>query len=290
MCYNKAMTNIEKMRLLEYCDLTDFPPERSLQINNCGMKNYFQRDYTIFRPHGRKDYYLVYAALGSFEIEYNGEMVRVDRGTCAMFLPETPQLIAFTAESAPTIFYAHFTGDAFTELIQSMDFDAITLCKIHDCTAFEILFNRLVKNFLPLKAFNGRKPIYTPKVIGLLMELLEYLSPAKVERTKPQQDAITAALLYINEHFREEVNLEKYAEIAHLSLGRFSHLFTKKAGISPYKYVLSLRIEEAKELLMYSSMSVSEVAASIGIEESSYFSRIFRKCTGYSPTEYRNRK
>ena len=72
-------------------------------------------------------------------------------------------------------------------------------------------------------------------------------------------------------------------------MGRFSHLFTKKAGVSPYKYVLSLRIEEAKELLMYSSMNVSEVAASIGIAEAFYFSRIFRKSTGCSPTEYRNR-
>lgn len=270
--------------------MTDFPPERCMQINNCGMKNYFQRDYTIFRPHGRKDYYLVYAALGWFDIEYGGEMVRVERGTCVMFMPEVPQLISFSAEGAPTIFYAHFTGEAFAELVGSMRFDPITLCKVHDCTAFEILFNRLVKNFLPLKAFNGRKPIYTPKVLGLMLELMEHLSPAKAEHAKPQQDAITAALLYINEHFREEVNLEKYAEIAHLSLGRFSHLFTKKAGISPYKYVLSLRIEEAKELLMFSSMSVSEVAASIGIAESSYFSRIFRKCTGYSPTEYRNRK
>lgn len=84
--------------------------------------------------------------------------------------------------------------------------------------------------------------------------------------------------------------MEKYAEIAHLSLGRFSHLFTKKTGMSPLKYVLSLRIEEAKELLMYSSMSISEVAVSIGIAEPSYFSRIFRKYVGLSPTEYRNQR
>lgn len=290
LCYNKTMMNIEKNSIPEYRDLTDFPSTRQLQINNCGMKNYFQRDYTIFRPNGRKDYYLVYAALGWFEIEYQGAMVRIERGNCVLFKPGVSQLISFSTEGAPTIFYAHFTGEAFKELVEAMEFAPITFCKIHDCTAFEILFNRLVKNFLPLKAFNGRKPIYSPKVIGLLMEVMDYLSPTKAERAKPEQDAITTALLYINEHFREEVNLEKYAEIAHLSLGRFSHLFTKKAGISPYKYVLSLRIEEAKELLKYSSMSVSEVAASIGIEESSYFSRIFRKCTGYSPTEYRNQK
>ena len=283
------MKNIEKTGLAQYRDLTDFPPEKLLQINNCGMKNYFQRDYTIFRPNGRKDYYLVYAALGFFDVEYNGEMVHVERGTCVLFEPEVPQLISFNVEGGPTIFYAHFTGEAFAEMVKGLAPDPITFFKIHDCTAFEILFNRLVKNFLPLKACSGRKPIYTPKVIGLLMELLDHLSPSRAERSKPEQDAITAALLYINEHFREDVNLECYAKIAHLSLGRFSHLFTRKAGISPYRYVLSLRIEEAKELLMYSSMNISEIAASIGIPEASYFSRIFRKCTGYSPSEYRSR-
>lgn len=260
-----------------------------MQVNNCGMKNYFQRDYTILRSRGRKDYYLLYDALGWLDIEYGGEMVRIDRGTCVVFLPGTPQLISFSAEGAPTIFYAHFTGAAVDELAEYLKLEPITLYKIHDCAAFEILFNRLVKNFLPLKTVNGRRPIYTPKVNGLLLELIDFLTRGKGDKSRPEQDAITAALLYINEHFREEVNLERYAEIAHLSLGRFSHLFTKKTGMPPHKYVLSLRIEEAKELLMYSSMSVSEVAASIGIAEPSYFSRIFRKATGHSPTDYRNR-
>lgn len=283
------MMNIEKTSLSKYRDLTDFPAERQLQINNCGIKDYFQPNYTIFRPNGRKDYYLVYTALGWFEIEYKGEMVRVERGTCVIFMPEVPQLISFTTEGAPTIFYVHFTGEAFDELMKFMMFNSITFIRIQDYIAFEVLFNRMVKSFLPLKTVNGRKPVHSPKVIGLLLELMDFLSPVRPKQVKPEHDAITAALLYINKHFREKVNLMKYAEIAHLSLSRFSHLFTKTVGVSPYKYVLSLRIEEAKELLISSSMSVSEVAANIGIDEPSYFSRIFRKYTGCSPTEYRNR-
>jgi AraC family transcriptional regulator of arabinose operon len=283
------MKKIEKVSLSKYRDLTDFPAERQLQINNCGIKDYFQRDYTIFRPNGRKDYYLVYTALGWFEIEYKGEMVRVERGTCVIIMPEVPQLLSFTAEGAPTIFYVHFTGEAFAELMEFMTFNPTTFISIQDCIAFEIIFNRLVKNFLPLKAFNGRKPVYSPKVIGLLLELMDFLSPVRAQQANPEQDAITAVLLYINEHFREKVNLKKYAEIAHLSLSRFSHLFTEKVGVSPHKYVLSLRIEEAKELLMCSSMSVIEIAAHIGIDDPSYFSRIFRKHSGCSPVEYRKR-
>lgn len=293
MCYNMSMKTIEKKEsknLREYRDVTDFPPEKYLQVNNCGMKNYFQWDYTIFRSKGRKDYYILYAALGWFDIEYGGEMSRIDKGTCIVILPETPQLISFTAAGAPTVFYIHFTGTAVSEIIDPLELEPITRFKIQDCTRFEILFKRLVKNFLPLKAVNGRKTICTSKVNGMLLELLDCLARSKAGRAKLDQDGITTALLYINEHFREEVNLEKYAEIAHLSLGRFSHVFTKKVGIPPHKYVQALRMEEAKELLRFSSMSIREVAASIGIDEPSYFSRIFRKYTGFSPTDYRNRK
>ncbi|MBQ4050975.1 MAG: helix-turn-helix domain-containing protein, partial [Oscillospiraceae bacterium] len=72
------------------------------------------------------------------------------------------------------------------------------------------------------------------------------------------------------------------------SLSRFSHLFREKMGISPHRFILSRRMEEAKKLLTYSSMTVSEIAKSIGFDDPSYFSRIFRKHTGHVPTDYRS--
>ena len=60
-------------------------------------------------------------------------------------------------------------------------------------------------------------------------------------------------------------------------------------SVSPYKFILSMRMDEAKELLLFSSMSINEISEQIGFTDSSYFSRIFRKYTGYSPTSWRSR-
>lgn len=283
------MTNEREGRPNEFKDVTDFSPEKSLQVNNCGTRKDYRLNYTLFRPKGRKDYYLLYIVKGWLDIEIDLSAVRVDKGKCVVFLPETPQKIIFSTEGDPTFFYVHFTGTMADEISDALRLRPITLCAIGDNTMFEILFNQMVQVFLPLKTLKGRHPISVPKVNGLLLQLLDLLSQSIAEKVKPEQDTVTSAMLYISEHFREDVDLKKCADHFHLSLSRFAHLFTKKLGISPYKFVLSLRIDEAKELLLYSSMSVSEVSENVGFSDPSYFSRMFRKYTGCSPSDYRRR-
>lgn len=283
------MMNERDKKPNEYKDITDFPPEKSLQVNNCGTKKNYRLNYTLFRPRGRKDYYLLYVAKGWLGIEIRRETVRVDKGKCVVFLPETLQRIVFSSEGDPTFFYLHFTGKMADETIAAMNLHRVTLCTINDNTMFEILFNQIVQTFLPLKTLKGRHPVSVPKVNGLVLQLLDLLAQSITEKGKPEQDAVTSAMFYISEHFREEVDLKRCAELFHLSLSRFAHLFTKKVGISPYKFVLSLRMDEAKELLLYSSMSVGEVSENVGFSDPSYFSRMFRKYTGSSPSDYRRR-
>lgn len=286
-CYNYVMINVSEHKRDEYKDITDFPPEKCLQVNNCGTKKNYGLNYTLFRPKGRKDYYLLYIARGWLDIEMNHEMVRVEKGECVVFLPDTPQTINFSSQGNPTFFYVHFAGNMATETISALKLANITLCAINDKTMVEILFNQMVQAFLPLKALSGRQPISVPKVNGLLLQLLDLLAQSITEKVKPEQDAINSAMLYLSEHFREKVDLHKCASLCHLSLSRFAHLFKIKLGISPYRFVLSLRIDEAKDLLLYSSMNVSEVSENVGISDPSYFSRLFRRYTGYSPSDYR---
>lgn len=287
--HNSVMKDDRKGSTQAFKDVTDFPPEKMLQVNNCGTKQNYGPNYTLLRPRGRKDYYLLYVAKGWVGVELNGELVRLQKGHCAMFLPGTPQMLLFEKGGNPTIFYAHFTGPMADETIAAMELSPVTLCAIDSHTMFEVLFNQMVQAFLPLKLLKGRHPICVPKVNGLLLQLLDLLAQSIEQRVRTEQDAITPAMLYISEHFHEEVDLEKCAAISHLSVSRFSHLFTQKLGISPYKFLLSLRMDEAKELLLYSSMSVREVCESVGFSDPSYFSRMFRKYTGYSPSEYRDR-
>ena len=66
-------------------------------------------------------------------------------------------------------------------------------------------------------------------------------------------------------------------------------LFHERYGVSPQEYLLSARIDRAKELLKNKDESIKSVALSVGIENSLYFSRLFKKKTGVTPTEFAKR-
>lgn len=286
------MANKMKENILPYRDLTDFPAEKCIQVNNCGSKANYGPDHTILRPNGRKDYYLLYVVSGWLDVGISDdELTRLSPGQCAVYLPGVRQVISFFSDGNPTIYYVHFTGRAVDETMSTMHIRDMAIRTIGDRTMFEILFHQMVQAFLPLKVLNGRKAISVPKVNGLLLQLIDMLlqSNGSAGKNKQDHDVITPALLYISEHYREQIDLDQCAALTHLSPGRFAHLFTKTMSVSPYKFILSMRMDEAKELLLFSSMSINEISEQIGFTDSSYFSRIFRKYTGYSPTSWRSR-
>lgn len=80
---------------------------------------------------------------------------------------------------------------------------------------------------------------------------------------------------------------EVLAERAHMSVGRFQHIFKEVAGVSPAEYTEKMRIARAKELLTDGSCDISEIAFKCGFSEHSYFSKRFKKYTGVTPTAYK---
>lgn len=96
---------------------------------------------------------------------------------------------------------------------------------------------------------------------------------------KPQLD-------YINNNFENiEITNAYLASLSNISEIYFRKCFIKAMGMSPHKYILSLRIEKAKRLLQ-NGKSVSETAAECGFSSQYYFSSAFKKKCGFSPTEY----
>ena len=70
----------------------------------------------------------------------------------------------------------------------------------------------------------------------------------------------------------------------------FSKLFKEVSGYNFIEYVTNMRIELAKELLMDGSLSMKEICVDVGYGDPNYFSRIFKKCVGVTPTEFREGK
>lgn len=92
---------------------------------------------------------------------------------------------------------------------------------------------------------------------------------------------------YIDAHYKENINLDMLAEISHVSKYHMVHAFTEEYGISPINYMISCRIEEARQLLKTTDYSQAVISRMLGFSSPSYFSQAFRKIEQKSPTEYR---
>ena len=95
------------------------------------------------------------------------------------------------------------------------------------------------------------------------------------------------ALRFINENYRNNISLEDVAKACYINKYYLSHLFSKFKGMSVGKFILSLKIEDAKKLLETTTLTVSEVAERSGFDDPNYFSRTFKKASGLSPLQYR---
>lgn len=97
---------------------------------------------------------------------------------------------------------------------------------------------------------------------------------------------VNNAIQYIQSHYSEPLSLEDVARAINLSTSYLSSLFSKVLGTTFISYVQSVRIERAKQLLR-TTLKIYEIAALIGYEDEKYFSQVFRKVEGISPSQFR---
>ena len=92
---------------------------------------------------------------------------------------------------------------------------------------------------------------------------------------------------YLDSNFREDISLDRLAEIAHLNKYYLAHTFQKEYGVSPITYLNRRRIEESKYMLGNTGYSLAQISELMGFSSPSYFSQCFRKSEGLTPNEYR---
>ena len=95
---------------------------------------------------------------------------------------------------------------------------------------------------------------------------------------------------WMAEHLAEEFNLDRLAAQAGLSKFYFNRLFKSAMGMSPSRYQITLRLDEARRLLRETKKSVVEIALDVGYANPSHFAQLFRRVTGLSPSDYRRQR
>ncbi len=149
-----------------------------------------------------------------------------------------------------------------------------------------------IKNvlFQIIEEFTFKKPSYEYVLKGLMIELIgciirEYQELGNDTKTEKNLSFIVS---FMNENVDDNINLDDIVNKFGITKWSIIKKFNDYFGISPIKYYNDLRYRRAKELLMYSFMSIREISEKMNFNDSHTFSRWFKKVDGRYPTQYRN--
>ena len=93
---------------------------------------------------------------------------------------------------------------------------------------------------------------------------------------------------YLNEHYNDEISLESITKKFNINRNKLNNIFLNKTSKTCLNYLMNLRIDMAKIILANTELPVSEVAGRVGYSDSNYFTKIFKKMTGSTPSAFRN--
>lgn len=138
---------------------------------------------------------------------------------------------------------------------------------------------------------HGYRVIYQAGNGGDCADFLDKLSLGLIKALKEKKKDYRALTIekienYINENITRTLTLSEVSSLFGYSQGYLSSIFPKYTGMSFVDYVATLKIQKAKEMLGYSDVMVYEVAQKLGFESPFYFSKVFKKIAGVSPSDY----
>ena len=99
---------------------------------------------------------------------------------------------------------------------------------------------------------------------------------------------VRLACEYIEKNYQEDINLNKISNYVSLSKNYFCNIFKKETGITIWDYLIRIRMEEAKKMLLETEQKTYEISELVGYDDPSYFGRLFKKYTGFTPIEFRD--
>lgn len=260
---------------------------RPLIVTSCGTYHLYTRPkLPTWRPRGRLDYQLLYIAAGKAHFHFDGKEQIVTAGHMVLYRPKEPQKYEYYGEDQTEVYWVHFTGGNVKNILRS--YGLTDDKRVFYCGSgldYQNLFRTMI-NELQMCKENFEEVLETYLRLIFIM-LKRYFANATKSDNARVVEEIDKATMYFNEHYSEDISIDEYAQNNHVSVSWFIRNFKQCTGSTPMQYILSKRIYNAEILLHNSTYNVTEIAEIVGYDNPLYFSRIFKKVKGISPSEYR---
>lgn len=254
---------------------------------NCS--GYFKIDsWDVSLKRTRLDYYLIYLVNGVGHYSIGDETITARAGSMVIFKPHQQQDYYYLASEKAEVYWIHFTGYEAEQLVSELGFGDGIIYHAGIHTEHIDLFEKIIHE-LQIKKLN-----YHNICIGYFLQLLTSLSrkagALQSGGGKLTDNRMEKVIKTINEEFQLEHAIGYYARICNLSIFQFIRNFKAFTGYSPARYIEKIRIAKARELLHDTNLSISEIAAIVGYQDPFYFSKVFKKASGLTPSEFRSSK
>ena len=272
---------------LNNCTLDIKDTSKPLIVTSCGTYHLYTRPkLPTWRPRGRLDFQLLYVASGKAHFHIDGEEKIVTAGHMVLYRPKEPQKYEYYGEDQTEVYWVHFTGSNVTNILRNYGLTKDK--KVFYCGSdleYKNHFRAMIQELQTCKSdYPEMLEMYLRQIFIKLHRYFNTVS--KVNNSQIAED-IDNATLYFAEHYNEEICIEEYAKRHNMSTSWFIRNFKQYTGSTPMQYILSMRIYNAEALLQNDQYNITEIANIIGYDNPLYFSRIFKKMKGISPSEYR---
>ena len=270
--------------------LVDFKDKsKPLVVGSCGTFHVLtQPKLPTYRPRGRIDYQLIYIASGKGHFFFDGKEEIVPAGHMVLYRPKEMQKYIYYGSDQTEVYWVHFTGNNVRLILRKYGFpEDRHIFYTGNSPEYHRLFRRMIQELQLCK------PHFQELLTMLLNEMFvlvsRHFSEGKMMNAVTQSE-MEDAIRYFNEHYNTDISIDSYAASKHMSTCWFIRSFRQYNGITPMQYILGIRIANAQHLLETTNYNITEIAAIVGYDNPLYFSRLFKKQTGLSPSEYRKQR
>ncbi|WP_276357229.1 AraC family transcriptional regulator [Cohnella caldifontis] len=239
------------------------------------------------REEGCDSHIFIYCAEGEGWLEWKGDKpAKLERRQLAVIPAGSPHRYGASADNPWTIYWFHLKGEQAELLIRAYGLDQGPLQLTIGTHA------RFLEDFEQSYALLSDKTYSMPAQIHVSQCIRHLLSTIGITadntaRDKKRERYLEQAIRYMTDRLNGSVTLRELAGHTGLSKQHLIYLFNRETGCPPIEYFLRMKMQRAGQMLDLTDLGVKEVCAAVGISDPYYFSRLFKKLMGASPTEYR---
>ena len=260
---------------------------RPLIVGSCGTYRLSSKyKLPTWWHNGRIDWQLLYVASGKAHFYIKGQEIIVTAGNMVLFQPKQEMHYEYFGKDKPEVYWVHFTGSQVRGILKRHEVPLDNnVFYAGNSPTYAFLFKEMITELQTCRVgYESLLSMYLEQIFVLIHRSRLDKTPVVSSHL---QEEMGIARRYFQEHYNEDINIEEYALSRNMSVSYFLKKFKEVTTKSPMQYILAIRINNAVSLLESTDYNVTEISTIIGYDNPLYFSRIFKKQKGVSPSDYR---